>query len=53
MLPSRPVFGRLRHQLRKPKVPEPTPATTQLGRLRLQTKKGGSDSGSRHKILSF
>ena len=33
-------FGRLRLQVAK--VPEPTPAPTYLGRLRLQAKKGGS-----------
>ena len=37
MLWSRLFFGRLR----QPEVPpEPTPAPTQLGRLRLQSKKG-------------
>ena len=45
VLRSRHFFGRLR--LRKSEVPEPTPAPTKLGRLRLQAKKaapGGSGS---------
>ena len=40
MLRRRHFFGRLR--LRKSEVPEPTPAPTELGRLRLQAIKGGS-----------
>ena len=40
VLRSRHFFGRLRMA----KVPEPTPAPTYLGRLRLQAKKGGSGS---------
>ena len=40
VLLSRPFFGRLR----KSEVPEPNPALTKLGRLRLQAKKGGSGS---------
>ena len=53
LLRSRHFFGRLRHLLRKPKVPEPTPAPSQLGRLRhrLQTKMGGANSGSWHKYF--
>ena len=42
VLRSRHFFGRLRLQVAK--VPEPTPAPTYLGRLRLQGKKGGSGS---------
>ena len=37
VLRSRHFFGRLRLQVAK--VPEPTPAPTYLGRLRLQAKK--------------
>ena len=51
VLRSRHFFGRLR--LRMAKVPEPTPAPTYLGRLRLQAKKlapggSGSNFGSLH-----
>ena len=42
VLRSRHFFGRLR--LLMAKVPEPTPAPTYLGRLRLQAKRGGSGS---------